>query len=261
MVDASECPVAASRREFMALTAAAGLALTALATSTASAATTPTDYPTDFDAQFAGLPGTGDVKILNFALTLELLEADLYRQALNFASGRPLNQVLDSSPYSYTRKVGNGSLSKSAADAGYVYLKQFTFVEAAHREFLIAALKAIKAPQAQRNPKGYAFPGGVPSNIETILKAILPLEETGVRAYLGALPYFKDLNLGQIAGTIYSTEAAHSSSVEFTVNAKLGPFKLAGDRQVVAKYPSENTFEYFLKPQEVLKAASVYFVK
>ena len=41
-------------------------------------------------ANFPGVPGQNEnLVVLNFALTLETLEADLYRQALNVAAGQP----------------------------------------------------------------------------------------------------------------------------------------------------------------------------
>lgn len=259
----------ASRRNFVAAVTAAGVGLAAtrlLANGlTTPAPVTPIDgptgVPTDAATQFAGIPGRNvNEQILNFALTLEILEADLYRQALNLASGRPLTQPLDASAGGYQLKVGGSGFNARQLATGFEYLVEFTFVEAAHREFVRAALNALGAPTVKRNPGGYKFPQTLPPDLKVILATgILPLEETGVRAYLGALPYFTDLNLAQTAGTIFSTEARHSAVISANVGIDAGPRKMPGDLRVSPKQPSENTLEYFLKPQTVLTRASQYF--
>ncbi|MEO6436633.1 MAG: ferritin-like domain-containing protein [Tepidisphaeraceae bacterium] len=254
----------ASRRQFLAVMTAAGLGLAAHQLFAADG-TTPTPppvgggtangVPTDFTAQFGSFPGAGDQKVLNFALTLEILEADLYRQALNIASGKSITAPLGAAS-SYSRKVGGGGLNADDTSEGYQYLKDFTFVEAAHRDFLRTVLGSVAV---KPNANGYKFPKAPAANIASLLTAILPLEETGVRAYLGALPYLTNLATAQVAGGIFSTEARHSAVVAYTLGVDIGPRKLPGDRMVTATYPSQNTFEYFLTPREVLSAAAVYF--
>lgn len=214
---------------------------------------------------FPGILGRNiNEAVLNFALTLEILEADLYRQALNKASGKPLDAPLGAES-SYTLRISPGALSaasgNAAADA-FLFLKQFTFIEAAHRDFLRAAIRAGGGTPQPPNPKGYAFPGGDPgSDLRIIIGNILPLEETGVRAYLGAAGFLTDLNLVQTAATIFSTEARHSAVLSDSLGFDPGPRKMAGDQQVVAGQPSENTLEYFLTPPVVIQRASAYFVK
>ncbi len=201
--------------------------------------------------------------VLNFALTLEILEADVYRQALNVASGLPIDAPLKSNG-SYQLRVPAGALnanSGQAAQDGFKFLLDFTFVEAAHRDFLRAALRSFGAPVQPPNPGGYRFPGGPGGDLKTILGKILPLEETGVRAYLGAAGFLTDLGLLQTAATIFSTEARHSAVIEDLVGNDPGPIPMPGDQKVTPNYPSPNTFEYFLEPRVVLQNASAYFVK
>ena len=96
------------------------------------------------------VPGSSqNVIVLNYALSLEFLEADLYRQALNAASGRPLNTALDgttptstqASPLSSTPPTGNnlgsyalavspGAVASTFQQAAFLYLVQFAYVEA-----------------------------------------------------------------------------------------------------------------------------------
>lgn len=216
--------------------------------------------PPDAAAQFKGLPGqTIDIQILNFALTLEILEADLYRQGLNVASGRPTRAPLSDSPSAYSLKVSNGGLNPYSADSLFEYLRSFAYVEAAHRDFLRAAIEAAGGTPVSPNPGGYKFPHPLAQNINDIMSNILPLEETGVRAYLGALPYFQDLNYATTAGTIYSTEARHSAIISEQLGHDPGPARQPGDLTVVPNPPAGNTFEYFLKPSTVIARAKAFF--
>jgi hypothetical protein len=213
-------------------------------------------------AAFPNIPGKSITEIvLNYALTLEFLEADLYRQALNQASGLALTTPLAEDPFSYNPTVGTGGLSADAAEAGYEYLVEFAYVEAAHRDFLRATLAKLKAPITTPDANGYKFPGGIGTDIKALLTQILPLEETGVRAYLGALTYLKPSKpYLSAAATIYSTEARHSAAINYILGNDPGPIMRDGDQEVTATpYPSQNTFEYFLTPTQVLTAAAVYF--
>lgn len=202
--------------------------------------------------------------VLNFALALEILEADLYRQALNVASGKPITAPLSSDQNSYRLAISPGSLSPSsgqaAADA-FLFLKQFTFVEVAHRDFLRTAIRSLGGTPQPANPGGYKFPNGPGNDLKTILANIIPLEETGVRAYLGAAPFLTDLGLIQTAATIFSTEARHSAVINDALGRDPGPTPMPGDEKVTPNYPSPNTFEYFLPPRVVLQRVAVYFVK
>jgi len=261
-----------TRRHLMRLAAIGGISLAGLSfftpksRSSAFGQTVPAQGtlaggPTDGATQFAGIPGnTINEQVLNFALTLEILESDLYRQALNLASGLPKDEALNVNPNVYQLKVGGGGLSAGFTKAGYLYLKQFAYVEGAHRDFLEAAITAAGFTPATKNPGGYYFPTEPEANIKSILKQILPLEETGVRAYLGALPYLTDLGLAQTAGSIYSTECRHSSVVNFTLGNNPGPEPETGDLTVVPNPTGTDTFEYYLAPSTVVKRASAYFV-
>lgn len=255
-----------SRRSFLSVMGAAGVGLAAtnlLAgnfTTFARAGSSNLKY-SQAKADFPGIPGgTINEIVLNYALTLEILEADLYRQALNAASGIRLAAPLASSSSSYSRKVGTGGLTTAKANVGYLYLVQFAYVEAAHRDFLRAAITASGGTPVTANAGGYGFPGGTPgSDIKSILTRILPLEETGVRAYLGALPYLTDLNLGVTAGGIYTTEARHSAAVRYILGEDTGPVKQSGDLQVTSKQVLGDEFEYALAPSTVISAVGAYF--
>ncbi|HEX9998080.1 MAG TPA: ferritin-like domain-containing protein [Abditibacterium sp.] len=231
------------------------------------------------DATLRSLPGkNANVKVLNYALTLEILEADLYRQALNLATGRALTADLAASPSAYTLQVPSGGV---AAAPAFAYLRDFAFVEAAHRDFIRTTILSLNDTPVERNPKGYKFGGPVAADLRSILLAILPLEETGVRAYLGAAPFFVNFEtdltktLIQAAVGIYSTEARHSAAIQYILGRNIGPngtepgvpsnsrVSLSG----VGTLPYSDkglgdTFEYFSTPTQVFNAvSSTLFVK
>ncbi len=219
------------------------------------------------------VPGkTDNIKILNYALTLEILEADLYRQALNLATGRAPGADLDASPSSYTPDSGVSNLGVLDA-AGFAYLRDFAYVEAAHRDFLSTTISSLGDTPVLRNPKGYAFVTTPAKNLRAILQALLPLEETGVRAYLGASAYFVDFpasaGLVQAAVGIYSTEARHSAAIQYVLGNDIGPNGNEAGVPASLKLnglPYEDkglgdTFEYFATPDQVIRAVAPFFVK
>jgi len=107
-------------------------------------------------ANFPNIPGQNEnIVVLNFALTLETLEADLYRQALNIAAGKDVGTPLPADASSYTQAVGNGSVSAALAPVGFLYLKQYAYVEAAHRDFLRGYIPTLGGTPVPANPKGY----------------------------------------------------------------------------------------------------------
>jgi hypothetical protein len=199
---------------------------------------------------FPGIRGrTIDEVVFNFALTLEFLEADLYRQALNLASGRATSAPLEATPASYALAVPDGGLGVKAA-AGFEYLRQYAFVEKAHADFLVAAIPTLGGTPVSPNPAGYQAAFG--TTLASILTVIRTLEEEGVRAYLGAAGFLTTLPLIQLASTIYSTEARHSAAVNYALGLDVGPAMQAGDLKVTPTYPHADTFEYFRTPSQVL---------
>lgn len=271
-----------SRRAFLTQMSAAGLGAAAIAlldgcsgSKTVNPKPPPTGGGNTFtDPNFPGVTGKDiNTVVLNYASTLERLEADLYRQALNVASGRAIDTALDTtaptgnSLGNYRRSVGVGTkIAANLEDAAFLYLVQFAYVEAAHRDFLSAALGTTYKPVTSTSGKyKFATPDGKPGvTLSDILTNILPLEETGVRAYLGAGGFITDNTMLQTAVTIYSTECRHSASLEYILGLDPGPRPNipgvpAGELEVQPA-SATNIFEKYLKPATVLTAASsAYF--
>ncbi len=272
-----------SRRAFLTQMSAAGLGAAAIALldgCSGSKTVNPTPpnpvlTNTFTDPNFPGVKGKSiNTVVLNYAATLERLEADLYRQALNVASGRDINTALDKTAptgnnlgnYSLAVPLGSG-IAANFSKAAFLYLVQFAYVEAAHRDFLSAVLgKDTYQPVTSTSGKyKFATPDGKPgTDLTTILTNILPLEETGVRAYLGAGGFIDDNTTLQAAVSIYSTECRHSASLEYILGLDPGPRTgipgVPAGEQEVQSASASNIFEKYLKPATVLTAASsAYF--
>lgn len=141
--------------------------------------------PSALAASGAGRPpakfGKGDVGILNYALTLEYLEAAFYNGAT----------------------AANLPLAPQAA----AFLKVVTTDENAHVAFLKKALGA----KAAKEPK-FDFKG-TNTNAEMFLKTAQVLENTGVHAYLGQVLNIKTPAYVAAAGSILTIEARHASVI------------------------------------------------
>ncbi|HEX3855064.1 MAG TPA: ferritin-like domain-containing protein, partial [Polyangiaceae bacterium] len=141
--------------------------------------------PSAFAATQKGRPpakfGKGDVGILNYALTLEYLEAAFYNGAS--AASLPLS-------------------SQAAA-----FLKVVTDDENAHVKFLKKALGA----KAAKEPK-FDFKG-TNTNADMFMKTAQVLENTGVHAYLGQVLNIKTPAHVGAAGSILTIEARHASVI------------------------------------------------
>jgi ferritin-like protein len=121
-----------------------------------------------------------DVAILNFALTLEYLEAEFYRQAK-------------------ANNVGSGQEGLTN------FVKVVAGHEAAHVAFLKGALgrKAIAMPN-------FDFKDTVTDQAKFQATAQV-LEDTGVMAYLGQAGQIKSKKVLAAAGSVLAVEARHAS--------------------------------------------------
>ena len=125
--------------------------------------------------------GKGDIGILNYALTLEYLEAAFYNGAT--AANLPLNAQ------------------------GAVFLQTVTKDENEHVRFLKKALgsKAVKEPK-------FDFKGAN-TNVATFMKTAAVLENTGVHAYSGQALNIKSAAYVKAAISILTIEARHASVI------------------------------------------------
>ncbi len=149
-----------------------GAVMSALAPS-AFAASSKTRPPASF--------GKGDIGILNYALTLEYLEAAFY----NGATAAKL------------------ALTPQAA----AFLSVVTVDENAHVKFL----KKELGKKAAKEPK-FNF-AGANTSVDSFMKTAEVLENTGVHAYLGQVLNIKNPEYVVAAGSILTIEARHASVI------------------------------------------------
>jgi hypothetical protein len=135
--------------------------------------------------------GSGDVAILNFALTLEYLESDFYN-----VKGK---------------SVGLSGEAKSLA----------TLLGDQEAEHVAALTKAISAAGGTPVKKPtFVFPV---TNQASFLKLAYTLENVGVGAYNGAGPSLKNPAYLAAAGSIVQVEARHAAAIGLLINKSVTP--------------------------------------
>jgi hypothetical protein len=159
-------------------------------------------------ASAAPLAGVSEVDILNFALTLEYLEASFYVQALGKGDA-PLPPGVAATPRRFTSSQITGAKQLSSLGnvrgGAYRYLRQIRDHEVTHVAFLQNALGAAAVPAAT-----FDFSAAL-GEVDTFLATALVLENTGVMAYDGAIRYLDTGDYLQAGAQIATIEARHAS--------------------------------------------------
>ncbi|MHC3437094.1 ferritin-like domain-containing protein [Natrialbaceae archaeon A-gly3] len=152
-----------------------------------------------------------DIDILNFARTLEFLEAEFYRQGL--------------------RNIDDAALRQQVAELGVMedrVLQRLRTVrdhEITHAEVLgqtVEMLGGEPVPSPQ-----FDFGTAVQQPDEFIATGAM-LEDIGVSAYAGAAPFIENVDLVPPALSIHSVEARHASLLR-ELNGEIG-FPMAFDQ-------------------------------
>jgi ferritin-like protein len=157
-------------------------------------------------APFVGtaLGASGDADILNFALTLEYLEAAFYKKAAGL--------TLSSDAAKLAKEIGEHE-----------------------REHVLALKKAVKSlggkPVASPS---FSFPI---SDEKSFLKLAQTLEDTGVSAYNGAGPSISSPDILAAAGSIVQVEARHAAAIRLLRGQSPAPeaFDRTLDKNAVLK--------------------------
>ena len=136
----------------------------------------------------------GDLKILNYALTLEFLEADFYKQVI--ASGI----VTD-------KKVAS-------------LAKQFGETEQEHVDALKATIvklggKPVSAPKTKFGPT-------LDKGLKAVLETAATVENLGAAAYLGQAGNITNKDVLAAALAIHSVEARHAAALNHLVGRGFG---------------------------------------
>ena len=146
-----------------------------------------------FVRQAIAQEGGGDVEILNFALTLEYLEAAFYDQAL--------------------MRVG-GLSGDVKSLAGEIRDNENEHVEALASTIQDLGGTPVKAPGVDF---GNAFAGE-----KSFLELAQTFEDTGVSAYNGAAPAIESTDVLAAAGSIVQVEARHAAAIRLLNGAPIG---------------------------------------
>ncbi len=138
----------------------------------------------------AKAPTANDVKIANYALTLEYLEAAFYAGAVQMNYADP-------------------DINAAAR------------ILAKHEQAHVDALKNVLGRAAVRKPKlnGKAV-GELLKDQQTFITTAAQLEPVGTAAYAGAGPYLSNLAVTKAALSIHSVEANHAAYTQAIVVAK-----------------------------------------
>jgi len=136
-----------------------------------------------------------DIDILNYALTLEHLEAAFYNQGLRQFSNLEIGRAAFAQP-----------LGETASNELYAYLSLIRSHENAHVRTLQSTLRSFGATPVAACRYNFDF-----STVDTFLNTARVLENTGVMAYNGALGLIRSPRLRTAAATIATVEARHAA--------------------------------------------------
>ncbi len=150
---------------------------------------------------FALGQGKGDVDILNYALTLEYLEAAFYAEAIK-----------------------KGELSGKALN--------FAKIVGQHEQDHVDALKAVLGSKAVKAPK---VDFGDATGKDMFLPTAKTVEDLGVSAYQGQAPLIESVDVLASAGAILAVEARHAAWVADIIGDDPAPdsFSTALDMKAV----------------------------
>ena len=212
-----------TRKRFLGAGAASGLAAFLAACGDKPQTDSST---TDTGASPAGTPEasmTGDLAILNYALTLEYLEADFYAQVDNsgLASGKVSSLV---KALGQTEQDHVDSLTQTITSLGGT---------------------PVTKPKTKFGPV-------LEQGLDAVLKTAATVENLGAAAYLGQAPKIESKEILAAALSIHSVEARHAAALNMVVGRGF-----TGKSPLQGSIP-DGAFAAPMQMQDVLTAVKPY---
>jgi rubrerythrin len=165
--------------------------LAACGSSSSSSTTASTSAAATSASSMAATSATGDVAILNYALTLEYLETGFYEKV-----------------------VASGLFKGKTASL----IESFGAQEKTHVEAIKGAVEKLGGTPAT-NPEG-KFPI---TSATQVAKLAYTVENLGASAYLGQAPYIQSPEVLATALAIHSVEARHAATLATLVKESITP--------------------------------------
>lgn len=137
-------------------------------------------------------PFKDDLDILNYALTLEFFEAELYAAL-----------------------VSGGKLQGRDLE----FIQKFGQHEQAHVAAVMSAIQALGGTPVQK--AAYNFP--TLNTREEVLNLLVTVEQTGTSAYQGAAPFIQNKDILSAAGSILTVEARHTAMIRYLLGLAPSP--------------------------------------
>jgi rubrerythrin len=206
---------ATSRRKFLAGSAAALASGALLAVPGVASAHNPPNPPIDID-------------ILNYALTLERLEATFYRRVLaRFNQGEFENaEIFD----------GLGNYLRRNAYENFQRISE-------HEDTHVATLVSVIKDAGGRPVPASEYSFGI-TDVASAVRTAKLLENTGVRAYDGAIAHISAAAYLTAGATIATVEARHASYLNLL--NRTSPFPAAFDKAIAPRKICETVREAFI---------------
>jgi len=177
-----------------------------------------------------------DVAILNYALTLEYLEAAFYRRALENIDRDDLLCDLPEELAHFEE------YSDEVLDEIYGRFEVIRDHEETHAETLATVIEDLGGEPIDEPEFDF---GEAVEDPVTFIQTAAVLEDTGVGAYAGAAPFIENEDLVPPALSIHSVEARHASFV----------------RELGGEIGFPDAFDEALSRDEVLEAAGQFIVE
>jgi hypothetical protein len=166
----------------------------------------------------------GDIDVLNYALTLEHLEANFYIQGVDAFSAFDLESYLLSQNF--------GTAIATTAYSRIIDIRDHEVTHVETLQNVITSLGGTPVP-----PCNYDFSSAF-VDVATFLATTAVLENTGVSAYDGAIALIESRSLQTASATIATVEARHAS--------------YANELNGVSGFPA--AFDTPVAPQEIINA-------